>query len=227
MKGSMSNLKTNPEWAKYKNLMKERPHQFRPCKEVDIITDEQLVAKYEEQTGRTIGVVYESPYRIMVVDLVWDGTSYFAYERLLPAVDKGAVVIVPILDGKFVLLNQFRHALRTHQYAFPRGFAEQGLTAEENCKKELQEELGCDAENIEFLGTLISDSGLSGDRVNVYRCEISSYEVKQGYEGIAAVLELSAEEFSKCIAEGRIDDGFSLAAYAMCMSKGLDLHSNC
>ena len=215
----MSKIKSNQEWLRYKQLMQERPHHFRYCNDLEIIADEILIAEYEANTGRTIGVVYESTYRILVVDLVYDGKSYFPYERVIPAVDTGAVVIVPIYQGRFVLLNQFRHALRDYQCAFPRGFAEEGLSAEENCKKELREELGCETNRVEFLGTLVSDSGLSGDKVNVYLCEIESYEEKQGYEGIDTVIELSEDEFSKYIEEGKIDDGFSLAAYAMYICK--------
>lgn len=218
----MNHFKTNPEWLKYKKLMKERPHQFRFCNELEIITDEVLVTEFETNTGRTIGVLYESPYRILVVDLVYDGKTYFAYERLIPTVDTGAVVIVPIYQGRFVLLSQFRHALRDYQYAFPRGFAEEGFSAEENCEKELREELGCEAKKVEFLGNVVSDSGLRGDKANVYLCEIESYEEKQGYEGIDTVIELSMKELQSYIAEGKINDGFSLAAYAMYMSKLAD-----
>lgn len=218
------NIKTNTEWIKYQKLIVERPHHFISCKELEIITDETKVTDYENTTGKTIGVTYESEYRIMVVDLVYDGKTYFAYERLLPAIDTGAVVIVPICKGNFVLLNQFRHALRDYQYAFPRGFASEGISAEANCRKELQEELGCETKNTIFLGTIVSDSGLSGDKVNVYLCEIDYYQERRGYEGIDTVMELSTSEFQKYIAEEKINDGYSLAAYAMYMSKIMDIN---
>lgn len=211
----MNISKTNIEWLKYIALMNERPHHFSSCDELKIIIDEKIVTEFESRTHKTIGVTYESPYRIMVVDLVYDGDNYFAYERIIPAVDTGAVVIIPVYNDKFILLNQFRHSMRAHQYAFPRGFAEHNLTADENCKKELLEELGCTVKNTKFLGTTIADSGLCGDKVNVYLCEINSYEEKQGYEGISSVLELSMEDFSKYIVENKINDGFSLSAFAM------------
>lgn len=199
--------------------MNERPNYFSSCNELEIITDERIVTEFETKTQRTIGVTYESPYRIMLVDLVFDGKNYFAYERIIPAVDTGAVVIIPIYNNKFILLDQFRHSMRAHQYAFPRGFAEPNLTADENCQKELYEELGCIVKNTKFLGTIIADSGLCGDKVNVYLCEIDSYEEKKGYEGISSVLELSREDFLKHIAESKINDGFSLSAFSMYISQ--------
>lgn len=214
--------KANIEWIKYKKMMEERPQHFVVSNELQIIVDEKKVTDFENKTGITIGINYESAYRIMVVDLVFDGKNYFAYERILPAVDTGAVVIVPIYKGKFIILKQFRHALRDYQYAFPRGFASEGLSAEENCKKELREELGCETKEISFLGTMVADSGLSGDKVNVYLCNIDSYKECQGYEGIRQVVELSLSEYKEYVAKGKINDGYSLAAYAMYVSKGLD-----
>lgn len=223
----MSNqTKTNTEWIKYKKIMTEHPQHFLHSNELKIITDEKIVTDFENNTGKIIGVNYESEYHIMVVDLVYDGEKYFPYERLLPAVDTGAVVIVPIYNGNFVLLEQFRHALRDYQYAFPRGFASKGLSAEENCRKELKEELGGEIKEIVPLGTVVSDSGLSGDKVNVYLCHIDSYEEHHGHEGICQTIELTASQFQDYVAEGKINDGYTLSAYAMCLSKTLNTNKN-
>lgn len=211
--------KDNKEWVKYKKLISERPHEFAFSNDLEIIIDEEQVEAFEEMSGKTIGVCYESSYRMMVVDLVFDGKKYFAYERLLQTVEKGSVVMIPIYRDNFLLLNQYRHALRDNQYAFPRGFAENGFTAEENCKKELMEELGCNTNSVDFLGTLVVDSGLNGDKVSVFACEVDGFTEKQGYEGIQNVLEVSKSKMKELIAENLITDGFSLSAYAMFMSK--------
>lgn len=223
----MSNQnKTNIEWIKYKKIMTEHPQHFAHSKKLEIITDEKMVTDFENNTGKIIGVNYESEYHIMVVDLVYDGEKYFSYERLLPAVDAGAVVIVPICNGNFVLLEQFRHALRDYQYAFPRGFASTGLSAEDNCRKELKEELGCEAKEIVSLGTVVSDSGLSGDKVNVYLCTVDSYEEHYGHEGICRTIELTASRFQDYVSEGKINDGYTLSAYAMYLNKTLNTNKN-
>ena len=50
----------------------------------------------------------------MVVDVVRaKNGSLFAYERLMNRVMRGAVVIVPYYNGKYILLRQYRHALST------------------------------------------------------------------------------------------------------------------
>lgn len=60
---------------------------------------------------------------MMVVDLVFEKPGvYFAYERLLPIMPKGAVVVMAFHKGKVILLHQFRHAIRSYEYALVRGF---------------------------------------------------------------------------------------------------------
>lgn len=208
------------EWKRYEQLQKERPGEFEDNGEIHIVTDPELVEDFEERTGRKIGVVYESDYSIMLVDLVYESEkNYFAYERLIPAVEKGAVVIVPIHEGRFVLLHQYRHAMRGYQYAFPRGFGETGISAEENVKKEIWEELGGKAECVRYLGKIVANSGISGEQVNVYTCTLENYFAKKEYEGIQEVVELEPNEMKNWIAENRINDGFTLAAYSLWKQK--------
>ena len=52
-------------------------------------------------------------------------------------------VCVPVFEGRFVLLRQYRHAIREFQYGFPRGFGEAGVSVEENVREEIQEETEC------------------------------------------------------------------------------------
>ena len=121
----------------YFTLMKERPELFTENENLMIETDIEKIKEYETQNNKKIGIVYKSPYNMLIVDLVRNLYGYcFTYERCVPAVKKGAIVSIPVYNSKFVLLKQFRHATRKFQYAFPRGFSEKSLTSEENLKKE-------------------------------------------------------------------------------------------
>lgn len=204
------------EWEQYLSLIKERPESFADTGNIHIVTDPVAVAKFQEQSGRKIGVVYKSPYHLMVVDLVYiQEGHYFAYERILPAVNKGAVVIVPQYRNGFLLLKQYRHALRDYQYAFPRGFASEGISAEDNVRKEIAEELKAEAFQVRFLGTCVADSGLSGDNVNVFSCQVKNFSIQNGYEGICNVIQLSNEDMKQWMKAGRLNDGFTLSAYGL------------
>jgi len=210
------------QWTRYLSLMEERPESFINNGKLTIVTDWETVHSFEQRTGLTIGVCYESKYRLMVVDLVYEKEGeYFAYERLLPAVTPGAVVCIPQQGDNLILLRQYRHALRSEQYAFPRGFAEPGIAGEDNACKELLEELGCHAKSVIHLGTVIADSGLSGEAVDIYLCQIDTYKQQEGHEGILDALSLPLPQLQRMIANGEITDSYTLSAisYLLCRGK--------
>lgn len=180
------------------------------------ILDRDKVETFSEQSGKDIGIMYDSPYNTLVVDLVEDTDgSEFAYERLIPKND-GAVVMIPVYNGRFILLDQYRYAIGEQQLCFPRGFGESNLSAEENAAKELREEIGVvKLLSIRKLGELTPDSGISTNKVSVFLCEIENYDPEKRDEGILGIHESSLEELSSMIKTGQITDGFTLAAIAM------------
>lgn len=207
------------EWSRYTELIAQWPYLFQNNGPLKIVTDWEIVEAYQRRTGKLIGVRYESPYNILVVDLVFEKEEiFFPYERLLPAVARGAAVCIPEFRGKYVLLRQYRHAMRDYQFAFPRGFATEGLAGSENAKKELEEELGADIKCIEYLGDVIADSGITGNRVGIYLCHINQFHLHQGHEGIVDSICVSKENLEEMIRENKLSDGYSLSAYSYLIS---------
>lgn len=210
------------EWLSYEKLLKERPELFKQSSALEIITDPKQVNSYYEETKRRLGVVYSSKWNTMLVDLVRNSEGIiFAYERVVPTSSGSAIVIIPRYKNKYLLLKQFRHAIRTEQYAFPRSFGEDGLSGEENAKKELTEEINATIkeDSLVFLGKTVSDSGLCGNVVSIYQCEFEAYKLVEGYEEILEIIELTEEEMEEWIHSGKINDGFTLSAYALWKSR--------
>ena len=204
------------EWTEYLKLVRERPELFRQDERLSIVFDEGEVKSFVSRTGKTIGVAYRSPYNLMVVDLVRaPGGEPFAYERLVAASTGSTVVTIPCYQGQYALLRQFRHSLRGEQYAFPRGFGEDGLSAEENASKELEEELGAHTLSAVRLGKIVADSGLSGGGVAVVLSRIERPTLKKDYEGIQAVTLADENAMRRMIASGEINDGYTLAAWTL------------
>lgn len=209
------------EWQRYKQLMKERPEKFADCDSLKIITDEEIVSKFEAETGLTIGVLYESDFHILVVDLVQEQDSYHTYERLLQK-NTGGCVIVPIYENRFVFLKQFRHATRSEVYAFPRGFGEKNLTSKENAYKELEEELQAQVLDIKKLGSVILDAGFSDKCADIYLCSISEPNCKTDYEGIKEICLWTKEEVERKIDEGILEDAYSIVAWQLYQRKEME-----
>ena len=169
------------EWNTYEKLRKERPELFAESTQIPIVTDKETVDTFVRETGQKVGVMYSSEYHYLLVDLIRnpDGKLY-TYERILPVVPSGAAVAVTIQNGLFVLLRQYRHAIRTSQYSFPRGFGEKELSPYENVKKEVHEEIGATVIKCEYLGEVVADSGLLANKVAVFVCQVEGVEAYTG-----------------------------------------------
>lgn len=199
---------------KYLNLVHTRPQSFTQGK-LKIITNKSILMKYENQNKCDLGLLYESTYHLLVKDLVSDGNSYFAYERIIKQNSDNAVVIIPIYQGKFVLLNQFRHSMRDYQLCFPRGFGEPNLSINENAIKELREELGVNVLSFSVIGKVIADSGLCGEKVNICLCKITKPKLMYNYEGINNIKITNTEELVSLINSEKINDGYTLSAFSL------------
>ncbi len=172
--------------------------------------------RMEELFHQKYGLVYRSSWHTLLVDPISSGEgNFFPYERVLPSANDGVVMVTKHKDN-FVLLKQFRHAIRKEQYSFPRGFAEPNSTPQENAVRELQEEIGAVVTKASVpLGRIAPDSGLTGGCAFVFMVEIDEYRTSSGHEGIKGIIEVSKSELSTMILEGRIDDGFTLGAYQL------------
>ncbi len=172
--------------------------------------------RMEELFHQKYGLVYRSSWHTLLVDPISSGEgNFFPYERVLPSADDGVVMVTKHNDN-FMLLKQFRHAIRREQYSFPRGFAEPNSTPQENAVRELQEEIGAVVTKSPVpLGRIAPDSGLTGGCAFVFMVEVDEYRTSSGHEGIKEIIEFSKAELSTMILEGRIDDGFTLGAYQL------------
>ena len=54
-------------WSRYLRLMEERPEAFAQSPSLPIITDPREAEDFTARTGRQLGVLYESPYRILQI----------------------------------------------------------------------------------------------------------------------------------------------------------------
>lgn len=208
------------ELKRYYKLVKARPELFVQKGALELILDEQEILKFEKKGGRKIGVRYQSPYNMMVVDLVKDDNGdMFAYERIIQTVDAPSVVVFPIFNNKIALTYQFRHSVRGARYALPRGFGSKGKTAVENADKEVFEEIGGVSKKSILLGEVEADTGLTATKVSVVCCDLESLDCELGIEGIAGVLLVAPDELAQMIAHGEITDGFTLSAWALYQAK--------
>ena len=208
------------EIKEYMKLYNQQDNELFKGK--DLISKEELkngylLREYALEHGVKMGMAYKSRYHMMLVDLVKDKQNKpFAYERVINTVTKGAIVVVVKKQDKYILLNQYRHSMGKEQWCFPRGYGEVGIKAVDNVRKEVKEELNADVVGEpKALGQVVADSGLCGTLVDVYLAQIAQYDLKDDYEGIHDIKEVTEEELYNM----NINDGFTLAALTL-LKKG-------
>lgn len=133
----------------------------------------------------------------------------------------GAVAVIPILDnGNVILVEQFRKALDEVILEFPAGKLHKNEELESCAIRELEEETGYRANNMEFLGKLAMAPGFADEIIYVYRAT-GLYKGKTNWDEdeFINIKNLSMDEIKSLIKEGKIYDAKTVAAMWMLSSK--------
>jgi ADP-ribose pyrophosphatase len=160
------------------------------------------------------GVVYEDPYMLVLRDAVRrpDG-SLGTYVRTMPASGWAGAAVLPLINGKAVLLRHFRHATRTWHLEIPRGYGDPGLNGADQARRELREEIGADIDNLISLGFFHSNTGAASDKAELFLAEIDRLGEPQTSEGISRIETLPPDQVAELIGSGEISDSFTIGAF--------------
>jgi len=172
-------------------------------------------------------VIFQNRYTIIVEDPVkFPGGKEGTYLRVFHPEElrgRNGTVMLPRYSGRYVLQRMFRHPVRAWELECPRGFAEPGLEAEENARKEIEEEMGVQVSSLRKLGDICPNTGLLATRAVVFLVELAAMPGEGGRdkdaEAIHSFKAFTKEELMAEIAEGHIRDAFTLGAIAMALAK--------
>ncbi|MEU4567593.1 NUDIX hydrolase [Micromonospora sp. NPDC023956] len=223
-------------WEQYVELRERQPRHFAnpPDAVVHILHEPDEVGAAERAKAEAlrkrglptewsrVGVAYRDEYVTLVRDPVrFSDGSLGTYIRSMPGSDADGVVLLPVLDGSVVLVEHFRHAIRSWQLEAPRGFGEAGVPPLEQAARELWEELGTVPTRVVDLGLLHPDTGTATDQVHLYLVEIAQVGQLDTLEGIRAVRTYPPEKVGELIRDGVVTDSFTIAAWTRAWLRGL------
>lgn len=138
------------------------------------------------------------------------------YERDI-VVHKGSAVIVPVFeDGTVALVRQYRHAAGEYLLEVPAGSLEDGEDPLEAAKRELEEEIGVVAENVEKLCEFYVSPGFVTEKMHLYLAtDLTNVGQKLESDELIEVERYSLSELQTMIADGRICDAKTMIAVQM------------
>jgi ADP-ribose pyrophosphatase len=222
----------------YWDLVREHPYLFDNSNAmIEIVLDPSLIEEHERRLSDEMerkgnprawgkhGLVFEDHIMLVIRDYVkYQDGSIRTYSRIINRADlKGGrgVVILPSLDGKVLVLEQYRHATRSWHYEIPRGFGTPGISAAENAKKELEEEINGTIESLSDLGICHNNTGMEGGFAQLFSARLSSVGETEAGEGIKRFIQLDIAKFEELIRDGTITDSFTIVAYTRAKLRGL------
>lgn len=239
MQSTMDNGSKDSTFNLYLNLAEQFPRVLEDSNELlKIIVDKRAIEEWQvshqhkltdpsaDIAGVDIGIVFNDPYVVILRDLVeFPGGFRNGYIRLYNRayLEGGAagVVMLPEMNGKLLLMHQFRHATRSWHWEIPRGFGEPRVQAEDQARAEIEEEISGEIAELTNLGLYFNNTGLEGNPIYLFLAKMSSVGEPKLKFGVDKFIWVSVPELEKMIADGEITDGFTIAAYTRAKLKGL------
>ena len=122
-------------------------------------------------------------------------------------------------EGQVLLVRQYRPVVEVETLELPSGHVGKGETPEEAARRELMEETGYEAHDIELLGTLIPDTGRLGNKLWCFFAssvtERRDLAVEEGIE----LTKCTISELMNLIKEGKFNHALNIAVLALAVQR--------
>lgn len=130
-------------------------------------------------------------------------------------------VVASDLDGRMLMVKQYRPVVEGYTIELPSGLVDPGETPEACARRELIEETGHEANDLELLGTLVPDVGRLGNRMHCFaasgvRPVGGPHAIEQGIE----LLRWTPEELSAALSDMRVSHALNFAALMLAVLRG-------
>ena len=136
--------------------------------------------------------------------------KYSKRERVL---HDNAVALVAIHDDKILLVKQYRISVDKIIYEVPAGLIEHDENPKDAALRELEEETGYRAKNIEYLTEFYSTPGFCTEKLSIFYAKDLEFVGQNLDEGEnLEVVEMPLEEAMSMIESGEIMDGKTISS---------------
>lgn len=170
--------------------------------------------KYEHLYEKTISSqsIYEGRIIKVKVDDVLLPNGHTAKREIV--YHQGAVAVMPLTDdGKLIAVRQFRKPLERTIVEIPAGKLEPGEEPLACAVRELEEETGYTAQNMELLSSFYTSPGFADELLHVYVATgLAKGESRPDEDEFVDVLELTLDEAKELHKNGEIRDAKTVVA---------------
>jgi ADP-ribose pyrophosphatase len=130
----------------------------------------------------------------------------------------GVVARTP--DARILLVQQYRPVVGHDVIELPSGLVDPGETPEQAARRELLEETGTVAKELELLGVLIPDVGRLTNRMWCYFApDVTPADDQAQPEDGITVIDVSEQDVLRMAADGRMNHALNLAVLFLAIGK--------
>jgi ADP-ribose pyrophosphatase len=126
----------------------------------------------------------------------------------------GASAVVPFLsdpsgdDPQVLLVRQYRYAAEGYLYEIPAGRLDENESPEECARRELREETGSEAGQMEFLTTFYTTPGFIDEKIHLFMAmDLRSGEHEREKDEFLEVAPMTLSKALELVEQGEIKDG--------------------
>jgi ADP-ribose pyrophosphatase len=169
------------------------------------------------------------PYEIYYSQYIWKSKWYNLRQDVIGTPDgsrgtytvvehPGAVWVVPVTDqGEIILEWQYRYTVKDWCWEVPAGGLLPGVSPEEMARRELREEIGGTAADLQFIGRFYTMNGIGDEVAHVFLATgVELGEVDRESTEIMELYRFPAAEVLRMARAGEISDGPSALALLLC-----------
>ncbi len=145
------------------------------------------------------------------LDTVVEGEKQYPYSYISM---KKSVGILPFYKGNILLINQYRHSIKSYELEIPGGGIDNEQVPEEVAKIELLEETGYVVDSLVYLGNYYPSPGSSDEITYLYAAQCHPYcEPRREPLEYMEQLLIDEEEMKRLIISGKFKHSMGLVAW--------------
>jgi ADP-ribose pyrophosphatase len=163
-------------------------------------------------------------YAFDLYTTTWVDSSGESFQRDIVR-HRGAVAVVPLTDDEehVLLVRQFRTPLDDWLLELPAGLRDTDGEAEiDTARRELEEEVGCVAETVEHLVTLVTAAGFTDEAISIFLARDLTWTKRRAdgaEEQSMTVEKVPLAEVGAMISNGEITDAKTVAGLLLVQQK--------
>ncbi len=133
----------------------------------------------------------------------------------------GSAVIVPVFADKTIaLVKQYRHAAQKYLLEIPAGTLEKGENPETGARRELEEEIGVTAKNIEKLTEFYVSPGFLTEKMHVFLAtDLTETQQNLEEDELIEIEKITFEQAFEKIKNGEIEDAKTMVGLILTGAK--------